>query len=486
MNANKADIPVGKSRIVLPYDGVRVDSTAVYRSRASFRRVTLIEALLLTHLVVVAFQLPIRSIIFDTTFLRDIFLFSAAGLWILSVLRGIVRGEKSELNQLDILFGGYLLYGCLELFIGFGGGLGIVEAASQIRNFFCPAMLYFVARIALRDPFARRRLLKVMLWISIAYIVDVVIEFALLHLGMSNTRIPWYTLVFRVSDRYIGNEIGAAGYIDTFSYLQVLGFLAWQHATAATLMALFAFSYPFWTIGRLQNVLGYDLGFIGRLPNMFRSFILVSGVLAVGILNVKVHLVSLVLVMVVLSFLLFRDLRLRHLRHFVLATVVLIASESLYSNVIADIRQGFESDPLKPSGLDLVIDLNDFKSLIDRPVLRILFGNVNFSGSDYFEIRILQFFLNYGLVWLLLAVGSCVTGLTMAWMIAFDPSTERQAHLFAIGTIGLLVVYIVDMFHYATTMYLPNIDFWSVCLGAISVLWSTRRQRSSTRVAMRI
>ena len=65
-----------------------------------------------------------------------------------------------------------------------------------------------------------------------------------------------------------------------------------------------------------------------------------------------------------------------------------------------------------------------------------------------------------------------IVGFFNARKIIFNPFVSPSDRLFAAGTIGLLCICFIDMGHYARPLYAPIIDIFSVCLGALSAIYS--------------
>ena len=112
-----------------------------------------------------------------------------------------------------------------------------------------------------------------------------------------------YSYTFLFSDRYIDNVAGGLGYIQP-EHTPVLGLLGWPHATAATLMVLFAFNYSFLLHkGHKYEYSGSSL-WISRFPVWFRySIVFLTATAIFLILRVKMHMITFVFVILVLPFL---------------------------------------------------------------------------------------------------------------------------------------------------------------------------------------
>ena len=104
--------------------------------------IRLIRTLLFAHLFLVVFQIPIRAIVLDTTYIRDILPFV-----IMFLLLGIVSMSgsfsiKRNYSLLEKLFLGYLLLGMLLVIFWLASGIHVVDVFREFRNHFFPFILF--------------------------------------------------------------------------------------------------------------------------------------------------------------------------------------------------------------------------------------------------------------------------------------------------------------------------------------------------------
>lgn len=433
------------------------------------RRVRGLETLVLAHLVVVSFQIPLRAIIIDTTFLRDILLFATLSLWGLVALGDRIRGERLDLNWFDLLFGLYTSYGFFTILLAVSNGLSPLNAVTQFRNSFLPAALYFPSRKAFATSRAQVGLVNLFFILALVLILDVIIEFVVLQVGISGYIIPWYPFIFRVSDRFVGNELQLPGYIRPEDS-PVLGLLGYPTYTVVTMMALFAFIYPFVGERELKDALSGVMRRIMQLPVWIHRGFAVMAIVALLILNVTTHMFSAFFVMIIVPILSRSRVFAQNLVIVAIGTVILLAVDPIRYQVISRFDQAFNSTYSTPSRLDAILEGADVMSLIDAPIPHVFFGSADIGDTLNTEVRLLFFTSLYGFVWLFLFLAIFTSGFAFAIRIVHDRSVDVLARFFALGTLGLLAVYLVDMGHYARPMWAPNIDIWAVCLGTLSAI----------------
>ena len=197
------------------------------------------------HLVIVFLMIPIRSIIFDTFIYRDIILFSIAIL-MLGVL-SLNKKTRQIQNALDRTMIYYLSLGVIiTLLFIFYSNESVVTSLREYRNHFFPFILFFITREIITDFSLRIKIANLFYILFIMLSLSTFFEYLLIKIiNLSPYAIPWYEYTFQNSDRYIGNKVGSSlGYILP-SQTPILGIFGWSHATAASLMCLFGFNYPF-------------------------------------------------------------------------------------------------------------------------------------------------------------------------------------------------------------------------------------------------
>ena len=435
-----------------------------------------LELFLYIHLCLVIFQIPLRGALFDTTFYRDIFLIASVAIWGLAMLRQRTVEVKKPLNTLDRIFVLYIAYGVVSVVVAVINQVAPLDAILQFRNNFLPAALYFVAKKTFETREAQSRLVNLFLVLTLVLIADVIGEYIVRLAGYSPSTIPWYPYIFRTNPRFIGNEVFAKGYILP-EHSPVLGVLGYPHYTVATLMALFAFSYPFFLEKRLGETIGGGSWLVPRVPARLRQLIGPLAIIAVFILGVRSHLVSIVLVLMVLPFFTHPKVLLRNILILSFASAFLVLVGLLESSYVETLRLAFFGGGTQDSVLSVIFSLDEVKFIANSPFLTLLFGNADTSSQVFgevgnFELRLLFFTAAFGLVWLIMFLSMFAVGALYARRVMFASAASPVARLFAIGVIGALGVYFLDMGHYARTMWAPNIDIWMMMLGTTSAVIS--------------
>jgi len=434
-----------------------------------------LRTLLFSHLLLVLFQIPLRAIIIDTTYLRDVLLWCTLGLWI--IIFSMEKRQNIILNSLDVLIIIYLSYGVLTFILCIYNGLGIVEAGREFRNYFLPAALYFVAKNVFTTYRNRNKLINFIFIVFIFYVFDVLIEFLFIKSGFSVYSIPWYSYIFKISERYIGNMTGIPGYILP-EYTPVLGLLGWPNATAAVLAALFAFIYPYHStkVTSIQEDAKRNLAsYVGTWE--WRGIVIIM-FLALIILHVTTHLLSAILVMLLISFFMRNRLLFCFIIIVCLATVLLSTLYYDASPFFVFMHQDFIGTDSSLSSLNLILSIGQINVIIDASIYNLLFGGINISGSDMdmaggFEMRLLLFTARFGILWLLLFLSIYLNGFIIARKIIKNCNYQKSAYYFSIGSIGLLLVCLLDMGHYARPLFYPLFDLWAIILGALSATYAS-------------
>lgn len=432
----------------------------------------LVRMLLFIHILIVLFQIPFRAIVLDTTYIRDFLLFAIVFLLLSTVAISGSLNIKRRYFLLDKIFFAYLLFGIVLIIFWLASGVSLISAFREFRNFFFPFVLFFVAKKTLFSSHHRVKIANIFFLIAFTFLLTSFVEYLLIEvIGYSPYIFPWYRYTFLTSYRFYGNLAGKGiGYIipeDT----AVLGLLGWQHATAATIMVLFAFSYPYlFNKIRKNHYISSSLWII-RFPNWISySIVFLTGAAILLIFQVKTHMISyFFLILFVPLFIKGENLRKSILITFFIIAIVL-SNNSIQSIIIGKFIEGFIGNENMDSTLIAILPENPISSLINRSIVNIFLGDWNFYYTG--EIRILSFTAKFGIVWLSLFLGMFIVGFFNARKIIFNPFVSPSDRLFAAGTIGLLCICFIDMGHYARPLYAPIIDIFSVCLGALAAIYS--------------
>jgi len=450
---------------------VAIQSTGIAKSGAR-----VLQTVVLAHIILVTFQFLIRALVFDTTFYRDALLILAVIIWAYTLVKDKDIVGDRRLNWLDRLVVLYIGYGLAMVGISLLNGVSLLSGITQFRNYFLPVALYFVAKKAFATARGQSALVNVIMIINILLIIDVIGEFLVQQSGASLSTIPWYPYMFKTGDRFIGNEVGSPGYILPEN-TPILGILGYPHYTVALLVAVFAFTYPFFIEKRLSEFGPGLSSLIGRVPVRVRQFLALLTILAVFILGVRAHLLSLVFVFMILPFFTQPKVVVRNLLILLAAVTLLAAVGLLEPGYLERLQEGFFSSGQRDSSLSLILSVREIAFIVGSPVQQFLFGNADvysdmFGEVGSFELRLLFFTAAFGVVWLSLFTGVFTLGLIYARRIWTNHNLPQATRTFAIGAVGLLVIYLIDVGHYARTMFAPNIDIWVVCLGALSAIVS--------------
>lgn len=433
-----------------------------------------LQVLLVTHLFLITFQFLVRAFIVDTTFFRDILMITSVVVWTLTLVNQKNNPVRQERNWMDRLIVLYLCYGLVTVGTSLGNGLGILESFTQFRNYFLPAALYFPAKKAFGSSQGQAVLIGALITINLLMIFDVIGEYIVQQLGYPLSVVPWYPYMFRTGERFIGNEVGVRGSIlpeDT----PILGILGYPHYTVAPLMALFAFSYPFFAEKNLKEFPGRILSFVGRIPVRVRYGVALLAIMAVFVLGVRTHLISIVLILMILPFFTHPKVLFRNFLILLAAAVVMVSVGLVEPEYWDRFQQGLLSSGARDSSISLILSVRELLFIVNSPLQRLLLGNGDmysqiFNEVGSFELRLLFFTAAFGAIWLVLFGAIFSTGLIYARRVFSNQMLPPIARVFATGTIGLLIVYMLDVGHYARTMWAPNIDIWVICLGALSAM----------------
>ncbi|CAB1075332.1 hypothetical protein D1AOALGA4SA_3152 [Olavius algarvensis Delta 1 endosymbiont] len=431
----------------------------------------LVKQLLFTHLVVITIQIPLRAVLVDTTYWRDILLGVTVNLSILFVLaeRGRIRGRQfSLLGSLSFC---YVLYGVFLIPLTVYDGFTLVDSIREFRNYFFPMVLFFVSRRILGSTLLRAQLTNLIIVMGGILIAGVILEYLVFMLGLSKNSLPWYAYTFENSYRYIGNITGETGYILPQDS-PILGFLGWPHATVAVIMTFFAFGYPFLFSSRRKiSQVGAALWWT-RIPNWIAAAALFAVITGVLIIKVKTHIVVLSFFILALPFIGTRSLS---SRFWTVSCVLFLgfAFTLWFWPTLSDaFRDTFIDRPNRRATLPVLFSSELPLFILDLPATSFFLGWRGDAGfiKDGTELRLLYYTLRFGTVWLILFLGLFLTGFWQSYRFMKSKNVHPFDRLYAMATSGLMLVCILDMGHYARVMTWPIIDYFAVCLGAMTAI----------------
>ena len=448
--------------------------------------IRLMRILLIVHILIVSFQIPIRAILLDTTYVRDIIPFLLVYLMIGIVSINGSFNLKQRSSLLDKLFLWYIICGIIIFILWVTYGFGFILSGMHFRNHFLPMVLFFIAKRTLTSPQFRIKIINLFLFIAFVYLFSTLIEYLLIKvIGYSPHNIPWYRYTFLHSERFFGNTvIGGAQPYTIAEQTSVLGLMGWQHASAATLMVLFAFSYPY----MFQRIKKNDYDYISpsiwaiHFPNWISYFIAFLTFFAIFlILVVTTHMVSFTLILLLFPFLVKGEGLQRNLIIALILVIIVFSNNSFQQYIMNHLIVKFVGQANIDPTIFLLIPKSNLISLIfSQPINVILFGNamlavgggLQLSSLEGSELRLITYTINFGLIWLFLFLSIFITGYFSARKIIKNPYVNLSDRLFAMGTIGFLIVCMLDMGHYARLMNWPILDMFAVCLGGLSSIIS--------------
>jgi len=427
----------------------------------------LIRNLLILHLLIVCFMIPIRSIFLDLALLRDIIplilVFLLIGIYLLN--RSIKQRTKTLIDRLIIY---YLSLGIfITIILVLNSGLDILPALVEFRNHFFPFILFFVARKVITESHIRIKISNILFIIMLIFLISTFLEYIFIKvIGISPFNIHWYNYTFINSDRYIGNVVGTIGYINPIQ-TPIIGFLGWPHATAAFLMCLTAFNYPFLINRKREYRRTKLIAYKFPLWLNYTILLLVAFVIFV-VLYVKMHMLTFIFLVLIFPYVINRKKILRSLILAVIIAVLIMNFETLKSSVIVSITEGYIGTGLKQSSLDNILDINVFPVLSNLSLIALLFGDYYAQKNIGGEFRLINYTLRFGLPWLIIFSSFTLAVFFKLKKCITDRNLFQSDQLFITGITYFLLIAYIDMGHYARAMTWPIIDLIAISLGSIA------------------
>ena len=431
--------------------------------------IRLMRILLFAHIIIVFFLIPFRAIVFDTTYIRDILPFILVFLYLCNIAISGSSSIKHNDSLLERLFIGYLLLGIILVIFWLVSGIEPLVAFREFRNHFFPFILFFIAKRTLAPSHYRQTIANIFIFISFTLLLTILIEYILIKIiGYPPQIFPWYSYVFSISDRFIGNAVGGLGSIETLQ-TPILGLLGWPHNTAATFVALFAYSFPYFFKAKDARIIKPSVSqpmYFSKIISY--SIILLSSLVIFFILGVMTHMVSFLFILLI--FPLFVK-GISFSRNFLIVfclSIFALINDYVRNTLTNAIISGFLYDDLhgKESSLSFIIGINPFVEIYNMSFISKFFGTFYYTGGS--ELRLLNYSLHFGLIWLLIFISMFFAGFLYARKVIKSHFIKPSDRQFALGSIGLLSVYFIDMGHYAYTLFVPAIDIMSICLGALA------------------
>lgn len=412
------------------------------------------------HVFILLFQLSFRQLFLDTTFIRDI------GIFILCAI--YITRDKKNTNIKDSLGGIvniYLWYGVLMSIFHLLDGIPFLGVIADYRNHFFPFVLFFVSLYILQDIKYRKKWVDLLYWVFIIMLVDIYIEKAMDIAGISRVSLPWYQYQMAHYYRFTELETGSRMLANPET-IPILGLLGWNNVTACGLTALFSFFVPF----LLQKGI-HEKGMprVARLSKIQKIVLLVATIAALIILEIKTPFAALVVVF----FIYMLQTGKRDLIRTIVPIVIIGCLVAYFTfSLWQDIFQELFEETTGEYGFSYIFDQNVIGALLsaafsDSP-LAFLFGTdiTNNSMFDLLEVRLIVHTIQFGVLWLITY--------SLVYIFAFKAYNKTKKirlqpfdKLLAMGSMLLIVSYVVDFLHYAHVMFLFHIDIFVVTLAVL-------------------
>lgn len=344
-------------------------------SKLKIERRKLIEFIIYSHIFLISVQLVFRELVFDTTFIRDIFLFLILLFW-------LFRKHSSNYSILNhkIYFTFWVkylfIYGIIMSIIQIVFGKLPTEVIVIFRNNYLPLSLFFVSKYVFETEESRYKFKKFIYFMLVLFTFDILMEFIAFYIGLPKTIFPWYRYQFLHSYRYTTSNLDVVGQVDP-SESPIIGILGWSHATSATLFGLFSFIIPF-LIAKLKSHEINDIPKYKRNHPLKIYLLILSFIISLIILGVKMQLVSFFILLILLILLLPRQNKIIIFRTIFVIIFILLVTQQLW----------FESILLKYETAFVGVNNNEstFNSIIDWDIIKIFLEYI-------FQIQLYFFYL---------------------------------------------------------------------------------------------
>ncbi|MFC1807516.1 hypothetical protein ACFL0T_04025 [Candidatus Omnitrophota bacterium] len=430
----------------------------------------LLQNVIFIHFVAVAFQYPLRAIVANITYYRDFFLFLLYVIFYIGITTRSLKGIK--LNGLDLLVGCYIFYGFFFLVYGPCTNNDWHETIRLFRNYCAPMGLYFVARYAFRDFKDVQRLLKFLFLITVVFMADILLEVSWMSvLGKSGSSIPWYTFIYKT---YAPLVQRLAKYPELWLHLRCLfTIFGTVNFMAAILAALTALFIPILLDTEKRDFQGTTLlPFVYKLNQPTKLIIIFLLVASLLILQVKVHLVSLAVVMFLMLIMIGNTKR-----------VVLISGifgacfsfpqfrEALklaWNETFFVYRPAFGKTGAIRTLFSIENQIAYFNGL---PFIEKIFGDARFQREVVLgESRFFNFSFMFGLIWFVLFISLILVAVRYCFGLKGQRFWPAYTKPLRVGLIGLFIVFLIDMLHYAFIMHFFAFDLFILSLAIAALL----------------
>ena len=395
--------------------------------------------------------------VYDSPWWRDGFITLMIIIVIFSVL---LKHHKIRINKFDILIILYFIYGA------WGTATSDIppnEALKIFRSYFYVVLLYFIARYIFKKESNYYRFNKIIILIALLLATDIIIEWCFVNIfGLSRNYFPWvaYAAAHSNVQGFVSGSLSSTVRIGTFS-----GF---PHVTLLLFGGLFIYLFPAQIYFNRRYVFKEKLGSFSRKKSGLGLMLILSICIFLGYVKLVIIMTILILIIYSIFFVKNSTTMIKYLIALVLTFSILLLSIPaildrigiFYDSIIFDLAT-YGMYPIN------YIKSWSFKDLYSHSFITPKMAtNDPFLGPFIGEVRIIQYTISFGLIWLFLliliffvALKKCLKG------ILHDNFEKRY---FFMGSFGFLVLYMADMFHYALAVTIPNVDFLLIFIAAVS------------------
>jgi hypothetical protein len=415
--------------------------------------------LLCLHLLLLFLQLPIRQLIIDTTFIRDIIIIFVF-LYLLFTTKNL--SFNSTIRNLVLIL---LLFGVLITIFQIINGIDPIYCIVNYRNYFFPFILFFISNKIFLNDRNRKSFIIFLYFLFLFLLVDIWFEYFIFQTKLPKTILPWYSYQFQNSYRYTTSSNSNIDSVDP-SQTPILGILGWPHATSATFLSLYLFILPFIIDIQKQNFF--------KLNRVKKFLLMIFSIGAIIILGVKMQIFILLFF---LPFIVLLDWKLyffKFVKYIPVSLFLLIITEPFwYNSIINRFNIAFVGNEASGSTFSLIFDFEIIKSVIQsifsNNIFNLFFGGYNTSDFWFYyflEIRIINYTFEFGLIWLLLFTFIISYSVSYSYKKYKKTIIPIDKYIF-LGFILFIMSFVFDSFHYFRLMNWPNIDILAILLGIV-------------------
>jgi hypothetical protein len=415
--------------------------------------------LLYIHLLLLIFQLPIRQLIIDTTFLRDIIIIFVF-CYLLFTKNNINFNSKFHILILILLIFGFFI-----TIIQIINGINPIYSIVNYRNYFFPFLLFYISNKIFRKDGNTKYFVNFLYYIFLFLLLDIWFEYFIFETKLPKTIFPWYTYQFQNSYRYTTSNNSNIESVDP-SQTPILGILGWAHATSATFLSLFLFLLPFILDTKKINYF--------KLNQLKKINLLIFSIGAIIILGVKMQIIILLLFFFLLPALDWKVYFFKLIKYTPIILILLLITEPFwYNSIINRYNIAFIGSDNTNSTFSLIFNYeiitSVFQSIFSNNLVKLFFGGYNLSEFwfyDFLEIRIINYTFEFGIVWLIIFV------FIISYSINYSIKKYRISisiidKYLLLGFILFTVSFVIDSLHYFRLLNWPNIDIFAILLGIV-------------------